>query len=214
MNDSLAPFSVEVARPEHVQELAALFARTGSTCFCRYWHFAGDKNAWLDRCANRATDSRSEMEQALGRATDQMRGVVAIHQRVIGWMKLAPAESLRKLYDQRLYRGLPCFQGDRAGVFTIGCFLVDEAWRRRGVAHALLDAGIAAARSWGARAIEAFPRRSELASAEELWTGAAGLFTKAGFAEVHDFAPYPVFRLNLTEKSGARAGCCFEPIAR
>ena len=33
--------------------LAALFERAESPCFCRYWHFEGDKNAWLDRCANR-----------------------------------------------------------------------------------------------------------------------------------------------------------------
>jgi hypothetical protein len=40
-------FSVEDARPEHARAIAELFEREGCACFCRWWHFEGDKNAWL-----------------------------------------------------------------------------------------------------------------------------------------------------------------------
>ena len=127
-----------------------------------------------------------------------MRGVVAVASgRVIGWMKLSPAASMHKLYEQKPYRGLPCFSRDRAGVFVVGCFLVDPEWRRRGVSRALLERGVELAQSWGARAIEAFPRSAEPVSEELLWTGAPSVFRRAGFEVVDDSGPYPVLRRSL-----------------
>ena len=37
-----------------------LFAACASSCFCRYWHFEGNKNEWLARCAHDATRNRDE----------------------------------------------------------------------------------------------------------------------------------------------------------
>jgi len=184
------------ASAEHAEGLVALFERTGSPCFCRWWHFTGDKNAWLDRCANRPTESRDELRAALRGASDEARGVVALAEAggVIGWMKLAPALSVPKLFEQRLYKGLPCLDGERSGVWVVGCFLVDEAERRAGVAGALLDAGLAHAKRSGATAVEAFPRRAEGVPAEQLWTGPLELFEHRGFRVVNELSPYPVLR--------------------
>lgn len=189
--------STEPMSARRAEALAALFERTGSPCFCRWWHFTGDKNAWLDRCANHPSESRAELERAASDGSDEARGVVAVgeHEQVIGWMKLTRAESVPKLFEQRLYKGLPCLSGDRSGVWVVGCFLIDEAWRRQGVAGALLDAGIALARAAGARSIEAFPRRAEGVPVEQLWTGPFELFESRGFSLVNDFQPYPVLRL-------------------
>src|SRR5262249_28771934 len=49
--------------------LRALFDACHSTCFCRYWHFSGTKNEWLDRCANRPEENSAELEAAV-RAQD------------------------------------------------------------------------------------------------------------------------------------------------
>jgi GNAT superfamily N-acetyltransferase len=188
------------ASAEHAAGLTGLFERNHVTCYCQWWHFHGDKNAWLDRCAHAPQQNRDALCEGLTAGTEAMRGVVAIDLSgtIVGWMKLAPASDLRKLYDQRLYKKLPCFDGDRRGVYTIGCFLVDEPWRRRGVSRALVRGGIAAARAWGAAAIESFPRRSANATAEaELWTGPPEVLLEAGFTVVHDFAPYPVLRFML-----------------
>ncbi|HMJ13321.1 MAG TPA: GNAT family N-acetyltransferase [Polyangiaceae bacterium] len=188
----------ERAGPQHIQSLSALFERSGCSCYCRYWHFDGDKNAWLDRSAHRREDSQREMADALAGASEEMRGVVAcVDSGVVGWMKLCAAATLSKLYEQRIYRKLPCFDGDRSGVLSVGCFLVDPEFRRRKVAEALLERGVELARADGSRAIEAFPRRAEGVSDGELWMGPLELFLRTGFKEVHDFRPYPVLRLEL-----------------
>jgi GNAT superfamily N-acetyltransferase len=186
------------ASAEHAAGLVELFERNHVRCYCQWWHFHGDKNAWLDRCAHAPEQNRDALCADLRAGAEAMRGVVALDgETIVGWMKLAPASVLGKLYDQRLYKKLPCFGGERRGVYTIGCFLVDEHWRRRGVARALILGGIAAARAWGATAIESFPRRSATASAAELWTGPPEALLAAGFAVVSDFEPYPVLRLTL-----------------
>ena len=108
-----------------------------------------------------------------------------------------------------MYRALLCFNGERSGVLAVGCLLVDEAFRRQGVARALISASVEHARSRGARAIEAFPRGQADVSAAELWTGPLSAFIAAGFRVVNDFRPYPVLRHDLApapESAPARAG--------
>ena len=191
-------FRVVPAAPEHAAHLSGLFVRAEVPCYCRYWHFEGNTNAWLDRSAHHVDESRAEMLRALDSGSDEMSGVLALTERdAIGWMKVAPAAAVTKLYAQRLYRSLPCFAGDREGVYTIGCILVDPAYRRRQVASRLLDGALALARRRGARALEAFPRRAEGISDAEAWTGPFSLYRRAGFEVVHDFAPYPVMRRML-----------------
>jgi GNAT superfamily N-acetyltransferase len=178
--------------------LCALFARADVRCHCRYWHFPGDKNAWLARCASAPEENALELRQALAGAADLPQGVVARRGReIVAWMKLVPAEQVSKIYEQRLYKNLPCFATNRAGVYTIGCFLVEPELRRRGLADGLVAAGVELARTAGATAIEAFPRRGEHLAEEEQWTGPFQAFARAGFAVVHDFGPYPVLRLAL-----------------
>lgn len=189
----------EPLRAEHGAGLAALFERVESRCYCRYFHFDGDKNAWQARLAFEPEQNRAEL---LARAAETPPGgVVAFDEAgsIVGWMKLEPAPSLPKLYAQRVYRGLPCFQGDRSGAWALGCFLVDPAFRRRGVARALLRAGVELARAHGAEALEAFPRRAEGVGAEELWTGPFALLTSEGFEIVHEQTQYPVLRRVLSK---------------
>ena len=179
--------------------LVALFERTGTPCHCQYWHFTGDKNAWLDRLFHAPEQNRAAFVENLATAHAELRGVVALHAgRAVGWLKLCPAEHVPKLYDQRLYRGLPALSGPREGVLTVGCLLVDDEFRRRGVAQALVEQSVVLGRAHGARCIEAFPRRSEEAGAAELWTGPFRIFERAGFKIVNDFGPYPVLRYDFT----------------
>jgi GNAT superfamily N-acetyltransferase len=191
-------FRAVAAGPEHGPLLVQLFVRAEVPCYCRYWHFTGTSNDWLDRSAHHPDDNRGEMLHALASGSDEMSGVVALEQdRAIGWMKVAPAGAVPKLYAQRLYRGLPCFEGEREGVFAIGCILVDPARRRSRVAESMLDRAVTTVRERGGRALEAFPRRAEDISDAEAWTGPFSLYARAGFRVAHDFAPYPVMRLVL-----------------
>lgn len=197
-----APIAVRVAAPSDGPGLAALFEAAASPCFCRYWHFDGDKNAWLSRCYVEVGTNRRELEVDLERGAPEAHGLVAVATpptgsapQIVGWLKVAPATSVRKAYDQRLYRGLPCFEGDRAGVFLLGCALVHPEARRRGVLRELVRGAQALAPAIGATALEVLPRRPrEPVSDEELWVGPAALFLAEGFEEVHAFDPYPVLR--------------------
>jgi GNAT superfamily N-acetyltransferase len=195
----VTPLLVEQARASHAPELAALFEAAGSSCYCRFWHFVGTNNAWLDRCANAPHDNRAELEAALASESDEARGVVArVPGAILGWLKVTPAAAMTKAYERRLYRRLPCFEGDRAGVFLVGCALVHPAHRRAGVATALVAGAVRLAPSWGARALEALPRRPrEAVSDEELWTGPVSAYARNGFVEVSTFDPYPVLRRAL-----------------
>ncbi len=187
--------TLESAEARHALALADLFARTNTPCNCQYWHFTGDKNAWLERIFHASEENRAAFIASFEAGSAELKGVVASSEgRAVGWLKLCPAERLPKLYDQRLYKSLPCFAGDRTGVLAIGCMLVDEDFRRRGVARSMVEAAIKLAETRGARAIEAFPRRSDQLGAPELWLGPLGVFLDAGFQIVNDFGPYPVLR--------------------
>jgi GNAT superfamily N-acetyltransferase len=192
-------YRIERAGPEHGEALAALFAANNYGCYCRYWHFDGDHRQWLARCAHEPDENRADMLAALAARSEEAAGMVARRPdgSVVGWMKVAPAARMGKLYGQRLYKGLPTLRRDPSGVWTIGCLFVQEQSRRTGVARALLDGAIEAARANGARALEAFPRSDTDVADAALMMGPLALFLDAGFVVVHDFTPYPVVRLDL-----------------
>lgn len=149
------------------------------------------------RCAGSSEANLAALKQDL--LDESLSAFVAkTESEVVGWMRLARPQNLSKLYQGRLYKGLPCFTGERSTVFAIACFLVDTTSRRSGVASALLQAGIEWAKGQGATAIEAFPRGAQDVTDGEQFTGPLPLYEAAGFVKVHDFAPYPVLRLELS----------------
>lgn len=188
---------VRAALPEDASGLADLFVRADVPCFCRYWHFDGDKNAWLARTYVELGTNRGEMEASVGRGSEDGRGVVAFDDEglLLGWLKVAPAEVVSKAYGQKLYKNLPVFAGERAGVHLLACAVVDPSVRRKGIYRSLVRGAIAIAPSWGATSLEAFPRRPRDAVHDaELWVGHARTLLEEGFVEVHAFEPYPVLR--------------------
>lgn len=75
---------------------------------------------------------------------------------------------------------------DELPVWSIGCFQIRPGYRRRGVARALLDRVVAAARQAGAPGVEAYPidpqgRRVEVGAG---FVGIASMFDAAGFRRV------------------------------
>jgi ribosomal protein S18 acetylase RimI-like enzyme len=191
-SDMTSAFVVEPLSERHLAGFARLFEASSSSCFCRYWHFTGTKNEWLERCAIRPEENLAEQTDALARGDRSASGLVALADgAVVGWMKLAPRDSLPKLTSLPVYRQLVA----EPGTWTIGCFVVDPAARRRGVARALASAAEAHVAAQGGRAIEAHPRRStEPLHDEEAWQGPERLFVDLGFEAIHDVAPYPVYR--------------------
>ena len=200
MSDSAA-YYCQRAGAQHAEGLLALFESAGSGCYCNYWHFDGDKNAWLERCYIKPEENRAALVERL--AAPELCGIVALAgARVCGWLKLSRSSSVPRLYAQKPYRNLPLLvagDAERERVFAIGCTYVAEESRGSGVSAALLRAAIRAVREAGGSALEAFPRGTPDGArlrADEVWMGPETLFLGAGFTRVSDFRPYPLLRLH------------------
>lgn len=192
----------------HLPAFRALFEACGSGCFCRFWHFGGNKNEWLSRCAFQPDDNFEEQRAAVAEGDPSGRGLVAIDDdgALAGWMKLAPRAAMSKLTALPVYRAIPPADGADGATWTVGCFLVHPAKRRRGVARALLGAAEGYVRAAGGRVIEGHPRRAdEPLYDEEAWQGPERLFTELGFTAIEGpisegarVVPYPLYRKVLT----------------
>jgi GNAT superfamily N-acetyltransferase len=188
---------IERAHSGHADEVMALFERADVPCFCQYYQFEGDHRDWQNRCANNREESQNALREELKGET--LHAWVAMRgEAVVGWARLRSPTQMGKLYEGRLYRALPCFAGERASVMTLSCFLVDPAQRRQGIAQRLLEQVLNWARDHGISAVEALPRGASDVSDGEQWMGPLPIYEQAGFVRVHDFSPYPVYRLDLT----------------
>lgn len=192
-------FDVTELSPAHLDGFRALFEAASSPCYCRYWHFEGTKNDWLERCAFRPEENFQEHAEAVRRGDPSSRGLVAIERSsslLVGWMKLTLRSHLPKLRRLPVYRALDL--GPEDSVLSVGCLLVHPEKRHRGVARALIESAEIYGRSWGAAAVEGYPRRStEPLHDEEAWQGPERLFLELGFEVLSDVAPYPVYRKRL-----------------
>ncbi|MCC6523946.1 MAG: N-acetyltransferase [Polyangiaceae bacterium] len=210
----VTPCVVVAASAAHRACLAALFADTAHAsagCYCRFWHFEGDDNAWQARLAE-PDANRVAFERDLAAGAPEAAGLVALDAdgRALGWLKLAPKAVLGKLATRRPYRGVACLSGARAaesGVLVIGCALVLASERRRGVFAALVAGAVGHARRTGAHAVEAVPRRAQgPVRDEELWTGVPSVFERLGFRAVDGHEAYPVLRLELAPAGAGAEG--------
>jgi len=184
--------------PTHLDALTDLFRACECPCFCRYWHFEGDKNAWLARCAEAPQLNEAELRADVVQSavSGASPGLVALEgTSVSGWMKLAPRVALPKLRNRAVYRSLDLGTDD--GVLSIGCMLVRPEKRGSGVARALVTAATRLARERGARAIEAYPHGAPSLGPHEVWMGPRELFVSLGFQKVGGEEAYPVLRFTL-----------------
>jgi GNAT superfamily N-acetyltransferase len=182
----------------HADAWANLFRECASDCFCRYWHFEGNKNDWLARLAFTPQQNEEEARARLATGDPSARGLVALDgDAVVGWLKLVPRAAVPKLRRLPVYRSLDLGTDD--GVLSVACLLVHPSHRQRGVARALLKGAVELATTSGATVIEGYPhRRGEALRDAELWMGPLSLFEGASFVSVGGNDAYPVLRRALT----------------
>jgi GNAT superfamily N-acetyltransferase len=107
----------------------------------------------------------------------------------VGWCQVGRRDRLVKLVSQLE------LAADSA-VWAVTCFVVAPSHRRRGVAAALLEGAVAAAREAGASRVEAYPRTAA-DEPGEMWTGPVGLYERAGFRLLRAGEPRSVVSLDL-----------------
>ena len=156
-------------------DLEALFGRNGACggCWCQWWRIAGVEQ-WKD-VKGEAAHVRLRRQVQEGHA----HGVLAYSgDRAVGWCSFEPRSSLPRLERS------PSFKGTKAdGVWFVGCFFVERAWRRRGVADLLLAEALKLMERAGAQVVEACPKDTHGTAQPDafVYTGTRAMFERHGF---------------------------------
>ncbi len=156
-----------------------LFGGNGACggCWCQAWRIQKGER-WGDVKGDLAKERLRR-----GIETGTALGVLAFDgDAPIGWCTYGPRSSFPRLERARTLR---C--DDAAEVWSVPCFFVLRAYRRRGVATALLDHALRAMAERGATIAEGYPsvpNKDGSYIAAFSWTGTTSLFEKAGFAVV------------------------------
>ncbi|NUU16317.1 GNAT family N-acetyltransferase [Cellulomonas humilata] len=159
-----------VGRYDSFYEVVGVKKPGGSGCWCMAYRDSRVPNE------ERAQYMRDECAQEPG------PGVLAyVDGEAAGWCSVAPRSSYRRLMRSRT---IP-FVDDR-DAWSIVCFVVRPAFRRRGLMHELLEGAVAHARSCGAEVVEGYPIAVEGGDRVDLISGYVGtrrLFEAAGFSQ-------------------------------
>lgn len=171
------------------EELLAVFGTRGAAanCFCQRYKLApGEAFSKFPR-EERAARLRVQASCGNPGAADTSGLVAFIGAEPVGWCAVEPRPAYAGLL--RVYRtpweGREETRTD-PDVWAVTCVLVRPGYRGRHVAYALAAAAVDHARSRGARALEAYPMRTEAGEItwDEIHVGAESVFAAAGLAEV------------------------------
>lgn len=132
--------------------------------------------------------------RAFGRLVrgDRIPGILAYRgTEVVGWCAVAPREDYARLARSRVAHPV-----DSQPVWSIVCFFVAPASRRRGVTAALLRAAVEHARRRGAKIVEGYPVDPDGNYPDTFaYVGLISAFRRAGFREVARRSPgRPIMR--------------------
>jgi GNAT superfamily N-acetyltransferase len=170
-------------------DLQTVFGDRGSARYCQCQRY---------KLAPREAFSKFPAEERARRLREQTKpdtpdaeattGLLAyLDAEPVGWCAVQPRTAYPALL--RVYR--TPWEGrseDKAdgSTWSVTCVFVRAGFRKRGVAYALAAAAVDYARSRGARALEAYPMRSEIGEVtwDEIHVGAQSIFAEAGMAEV------------------------------
>jgi sugar phosphate isomerase/epimerase len=170
-----APFPLQFhpVTPARLPELARFMAQHGKFryCACMRWRMT---SAEFSRSTK---EGRAEALEQLARAGTPIGVLACLDQEPVGWCSVAPRECHAGL---ERYRALPRI--DEQPVWSVVCFFVGAALRRRGMTLDLLKAAVDYAGAQGAKIIEGYP----VEPGPRLYTymGSPATFRAAGFTDV------------------------------
>lgn len=176
-------------------DVATLFGPRGACagCWCMYWRKTRSEYSRGSGSGNRAS-LRSLVKRG------PAPGLLAYaNGEPIGWCALAPREDYAALGRSRVLAPV-----DEKPVWSIPCFFIARAWRRKGVTVALLRAAAAYAAKQGATLLEGYPIDPKKGKVVDVfaWTGLVGAFEKAGFHEAaRRSATRPIMRRRLRRRA-------------
>jgi GNAT superfamily N-acetyltransferase len=195
--------------PERLPDLASLFEQGGDPkwCWCAYFRIRG-----FDFSSGGKARHRSVMQAAVKDTAAEGRapGLVAYEGKdAVGWISIGPRDDYERLAHSTVLKPI-----DDKPVWSIVCFVVGRQSRGRGVARALLDAGVDYARDHGATVLEAYPVDvvdGERIPSANVFRGTLTMFERAGFKVVARRQgpgaerPRPIVRRSIRPRRRPRA---------
>ena len=196
-----APLRVVPADTAPFADIEAVFGTKGDPahCWCQWYKIPGSDWRGI------GDEALRERLQAQLHSPGAGPGLLAYDGDVpVGWCAVEPRANLPRLKQSRLIADhTPNPDLDEPGIWSISCFVVPRAHRRRGVARALAEAAVEFARANGGRIVEGYavdPTKHAKIPAADLFHGTVSMFVDAGFTEmVRPNADRAIMQLQLRE---------------
>jgi len=144
-------------------------------CWCMYWRI---RRAECQR--QFGEDNKLAFKKIV--ESGKVPGILAyIDGQPVGWCSIAPREDFTVLDRSPTLKRV-----DYQAVWSVVCFFIAKAYRRRGLTGILILAAIEYAREQGAKIVEAYPLRTEIVKylPYERFMGSESTFEQAGFQVV------------------------------
>jgi GNAT superfamily N-acetyltransferase len=186
------PLRVVPAGDAPFSDVEAVFGTRGDPagCWCQWYKIRG---------AEFREASRDELRDRLAAQLAEAGpgpGLLAYDgDTPVGWCAVEPRPALVRLQYSPVGSATPDPDFDDASVWSVSCFVVPRAFRRRGVGRQLAVAAVEYARANGARVLEAYAVDTDARSkppAAELFPGTVSMFAAVGFVEVARPKPHRV----------------------
>ena len=165
---------------ERWHDFATLFGPRGAYGGCWCMFFRLPRAAYSAGCADQGAGNKRAMRALVRRGATP--GLLAYDgDAPVGWCALAPREEYGGLARSRVARPI-----DDRPVWSVTCFYVARAHRRRGVTVALLNAAAKHVAGLGGRILEGYPTVGTTGAWADVtaFHGTIAAFAKAGFTEV------------------------------
>jgi len=183
------PIQVVPANEARWEDLQTVFGERGTARYCQCQRYKlAPREAFKSYPAEERARRLREQTNPDTPGAHSTTGLIAyVDGEPAGWCAVQPRTAYPSLL--RVYRtpweGRSEDKTDDS-VWAVTCVFVRAGFRKRGVAYALAKAAVEHARSRGARALEAYPMRSEIGEVtwDEIHVGAQSIFVDAGMAEV------------------------------
>jgi GNAT superfamily N-acetyltransferase len=186
---ALGAVTVVPANRASWDDIATVFGRRGNSaiCYCQRYKLAPGEAFKTHPPEERAARLRAQTNAGRPDAAGTSGLIAYLDDEPAGWCAVEPRSAYFGL--ARVYR-VP-WEGrteDRSdpSIWSVTCVLVRPGFRKRGIAHALAAGAVDHARANGARALEAYPMRTETGEVtwDEIHVGAESIFAAAGLTEV------------------------------
>ena len=166
-----APLTVE-----RWDDFEQLFGANGACggCWCMFWRL---KASEFERA--KGEGNRRAMRAIVD--SGEVAGLLAYDRDApVGWVAVSPRNTFGRLGRSRILKPV-----DEQPVWSVVCFFISKAYRRRGLSVALLEAVCEWVQEQGGKLVEGYPvePRKDPLPPVFAYTGLAAAFSRAGFEE-------------------------------